>query len=99
MCFLTTTIISSASIELLKSFEAYRANPYIASTWETNYTIGYGHVIQDGGTSVVLNGKAYSSLTEEQVTELLIQDINNTLIFILIVITLQLLELIQVDMY
>ena len=76
----TPTTISSAGIELLKSFEAYRANPYIASTWETNYTIGYGHVIQDGGTSVVLNGKAYSSLTEEQATELLIQDLNNTFV-------------------
>jgi len=53
------------------------SEPYIASDWETNYTIGYGHVIHDGGMSVEIDGLYYSSLTEEQATTLLANDISN----------------------
>ena len=71
------TKTSDKGIEAIKEFEYFMPDPYIASDWETNYTIGYGHVIHDGGTSVEIGGQYYSSLTEEQATALLSEDLSN----------------------
>ena len=71
------TKTSDKGIEAIKEFEYFMPDPYIASDWETNYTIGYGHVIHDGGTSVEMGGQYYSSLTEEQATALLSEDLSN----------------------
>ena len=81
----TTTTVNSKKpyktsrngIEKIKEFEYFMSEPYIASDWETNYTIGYGHVIHDGGMSVEIDGLYYSSLTEEQATTLLANDLSN----------------------
>lgn len=73
-----TYSVSSNGVEMLKKLEGFSATAYIASPSESLYTIGYGHVITDGTTSVTINGKTYSTLTEELATILLQQDLNNT---------------------
>ena len=73
-----TYSVSSNGVEMLKKLEGFSATAYIAFPSESLYTIGYGHVITDGTTSVTINGKTYSTLTEELATILLQQDLNNT---------------------
>ncbi len=71
---------SQKGIELLKEFEGFKETAYRASSSETLYTIGYGHVITDGSQNVVINGNSYSELTEELATILLLEDLENIFI-------------------
>lgn len=75
-----TYSFSSNGVTMLKSLEGFRPTAYIASSSESLYTIGYGHVITDGTKSVTINNDTYSTLTEELATTLLLQDLNNTFI-------------------
>ena len=75
-----TYSFSSNGVTMLKSLEGFRSTAYIASSSESLYTIGYGHVITDGTKSVTINNNTYSILTEELATTLLLQDLNNIFI-------------------
>lgn len=61
----------------MKQFESFEPTAYLLQG-EDYYTIGYGHQIYEGGTSVVINGQSYDTLTEELATTLFMNDINNT---------------------
>ena len=69
---------SEAGIEMLKTLEGYRSRAYKPFTNETLWTIGYGHLITEGGTSVWINGEEYEELNEELATILLRDDLTNT---------------------
>ncbi|MCI9128550.1 MAG: hypothetical protein HFG28_15565 [Eubacterium sp.] len=71
------TGISEKGIEFLKQYESFEPQAYLLEG-EDYYTIGYGHQIYEGGTSVVINGEAYDTLTEELATTLFMDDINST---------------------
>ena len=71
---------SPDGVTMLKKLEGFKSSAYIASSSESLYTIGYGHVITDGTKSVTINGYSYSILTEELATTLLLQDLNDTFI-------------------
>ena len=68
--------ISENGILMLKGWEKFRSEAYIASSNESNYTIGYGHVILDGTTSVTIDGVSYPQINREQASRLLNQDLN-----------------------
>jgi GH24 family phage-related lysozyme (muramidase) len=71
------TGISEKGIEFLKQYESFEPQAYLLEG-EDYYTIGYGHQIYEGGTSVVINGETYDTLTEELATTLFMDDINST---------------------
>jgi len=58
---------SEQGIELIKEFEQFAAEEYICPAGKR--TIGYGHVIQPG--------EEFGTLTEEEATELLMQDLDH----------------------
>jgi len=69
--------ISEEGISMLKTLEGYRAMSYKPYPTETLWTIGYGHLITDGGTSVVIDGIRYDTLTEALADTLLRYDMIN----------------------
>ena len=71
------TSISNNGIEMLKVLEDFRSEAYYASSGETNYIIGYGHVIQGGGSSIDFQGSTYYSITESMATSILMDDLAN----------------------
>lgn len=82
---LVSNSFSEYGVEMLKKLEGFcstaqRYNNPATGEQESKYTIGYGHVIQDGGIYVTINGVRYSELTEELATTLLINDLNNSFI-------------------
>ena len=60
-------IISNEGIELIKSFEGFRSNPYLCSAGVP--TIGYGSTYYSNAEKVKLTD---ASITKEKATELLI---------------------------
>ena len=69
--------ISEPGITMLKTLEEYRSTAYKPFSYEALWTIGYGHLITDGGTAVEVNGVRYSTLTEELANILLRDDLTN----------------------
>ena len=67
--------ISPKGVEYLKQYENFESKAYLLNG-EQYYTIGYGHQIHEGGTSVEINGVYYDELTEELGTTLFMNDIN-----------------------
>lgn len=56
--------LSSNGLQLIKSFEGFRSNPYLDSA--NIPTIGYGTIVYDDGTRVTMNDSAISELDAEQ---------------------------------
>ena len=69
--------ISEEGIAMLKTLEGYRSTAYKPFFYETLWTIGYGHLITDGGTSVTIDGITYSALTEALADTLLRNDMTD----------------------
>ena len=67
--------ISPKGVEYLKQYESFEPKAYLLRN-EKYYTIGYGHQIHEGGTSVEINGVYYDELTEELASTLFTNDIN-----------------------
>jgi len=74
------TKLSSKGLKFIKDTEVFKANKYKVYLTDTYYTIGYGHYMDDGKNYVTIDGKQYTSLTEPQAAELLMQDITNTFV-------------------
>lgn len=67
--------ISEKGLAMLKILEGYSSTAYKPDPSETLWTIGYGHVITDGGSSVTINNVTYSELTKDLADTLLRNDI------------------------
>ena len=72
--------ISQNGITMLKSWEMFKPSAYKASSSEPNYTIGYGHVIQDGTQSVTINGEMKTKLSKDEANILLMEDLKERFI-------------------
>ena len=66
--------ISEEGISMLKRLEGYSSVAYKPFEDETFWTIGYGHLIAEGGNTVKINGVSYAMLTEDLADTLLRND-------------------------
>lgn len=71
--------VSDNAVDMLKVLESYSPTALRYGN-ETLYTIGYGHVIDDGGQTVNIGGVNYTTLTKELATTLLWEDLRNKFI-------------------
>ena len=76
---LRSSNFSTYGVNMLKSLEGLSEIAKIFGD-ETLFTIGYGHVIEDGSSTVTINGITYSELDEELATTLLMEDLNTKFI-------------------
>ena len=66
--------VSYMGIEMIKNLEGFSESAIPDSG---KYSIGYGHNIQDGGTTVTINGENYSIITKSLANQLLTEDLNS----------------------
>ena len=66
--------VSYMGIEMIKNLEGFSES---AIPDRGKYSIGYGHNIQDGGTTVTINGENYSIITKSLANQLLTEDLNS----------------------
>ena len=73
--------ISQNGISMLKSLEKFKDKAYKVYSNDPKYTIGYGHVIQDGSTSIEINGQRYTILDKTLANTLLMKDLNERFVY------------------